>query len=70
MGEPQTSHICYRFRHSSCENNYSKMFSVRKAMLKKSASPHTSEVPSLIAVKVLKNKTSEAGLEVFFSREL
>lgn len=46
------------------------MFSVRKAMLKKSASPHTSEAPSLIAVKVLKNKTSEAGLEVFFSREL
>lgn len=46
------------------------MFSVRKALKKKSASSRTSEVAPFIVVKVLKNKTSEAGLEVCYSRKL
>lgn len=70
MGEPLTSQIRYHFHHSSFENSYCKMFSVRKAVLKKSVSPHTSEVPSLVVANVLKNRTSEAGLEVYFSRKL
>lgn len=70
MGEPPPSQIHYHFYHSSCENNYHKMFSIRKAVVEKSASPHTSEVLSFLVVKVLKNRTSEAGLEVYFSRKL
>lgn len=69
MEEPLASQIWYHFHPSSCENNDCKMFSIRKVMLKRSASPHTSEVPSLV-VKVLKNRTSEAGLKVYFSRKL
>ena len=68
--EPLISQKCYNFHHSSRENNYHKTFRIRKAMLQKSASPDTSEVPEVVTAKVLKDRTCEAGPEVCFSRKL